>query len=251
MTRSRNLPILLPGEPSEFLVFDELGPCFYRKNIEARVAFRLPVRSLTREELDRKLASGDRRNGPLLHKSHCPSCNSCEPLRLDVDAFEIRGRYARILKRGDRDLRVEIGPPEASEAKVALYNQHLEQRGLSSNGTRTDLQGYRHFLVESCCESFELRYYHGDRLVGVAITDRGEDSLSAVYCYYDTEYSRYSLGTYSILKQLELCRSWQMRHLYLGLYVDECEAMAYKARFFPHERLIRGSWRVFEAPEEP
>lgn len=143
---------------------------------------------------------------------------------------------------------MEVGPPEASEAKVALYNKHLETRGLSSNGTRTDLQGYRHFLVESCCESFELRYYHGDQLIGVAITDRGAESLSAVYCYYDTDYSRYSLGTYSILKQLQLCRSWGMRFLYLGLYVDECEAMAYKARFFPHERLIRGSWRRFQTP---
>ena len=32
----------------------------------------------------------------------------------------------------------------------------------------------------------------------------------------------------------------------LGLFVEGCEAMAYKARFLPHERLVDGEWRVFE-----
>ena len=55
-----------------------------------------------------------------------------------------------------------------------------------------------------------------------------------------------SLGTYSILKQLELAKRWGMRHLYLGLYIEANEHMAYKARFLPHDRLVRGEWRKFE-----
>ena len=102
-------------------------------------------------------------------------------------------------------------------------------------------EGYRAFLGESCCESFELRYRLNDKLVGVAIVDRGERSLSAVYCYFDPAQARLGLGTYSILKQIALCRSWGLRHLYLGLYIGECSAMAYKSRFLPHERLSPGS----------
>ena len=55
-----------------------------------------------------------------------------------------------------------------------------------------------------------------------------------------------SLGTYCILKQIEACRAWGLRYLYLGLYVADCRHLAYKARFLPHERLVNGEWRKFD-----
>ena len=67
-----------------------------------------------------------------------------------------------------------------------------------------------------------------------------------MYCYYDPELPKLSLGTYSILKQLELAKRWGMRHLYLGLYIEANEHMGYKARFLPHDRLVRGEWRKFD-----
>ena len=48
------------------------------------------------------------------------------------------------------------------------------------------------------------------------------------------------------MKQLELCRTWGLRYLYLGLYIRECPSMAYKSRYLPHERRISGRWRRFE-----
>jgi arginyl-tRNA--protein-N-Asp/Glu arginylyltransferase len=250
VSKSRNLPLLLPGEPAEFLVYDELERCPYLPEQRARLPFRLPVRALSGEELDKRLEAGDRRNGPLLYKPSCPSCRACEPIRIDAYRFGLRERHRRTLRRGDRELAIEIGPTVATEDRVALYNLHLETRGLSQTGPRMDLEGYRHFLVESCCNSFEIRYYHEGRLAGVAVTDRGARSLSAVYCYYDTTLSHLGIGTYSILKQLELCRHYGLRHLYLGLYVEGCEAMGYKARFYPHERLVDGKWRVFDKPPQ-
>ena len=83
-------------------------------------------------------------------------------------------------------------------------------------------------------------------LVGVAVVDRGMTSLSAVYCCYDPHCSRLGLGTYSILKQIELCRRLGLRHLYLGLHIAESKPMAYKARFRPHQRLLSGRWQNFE-----
>jgi arginine-tRNA-protein transferase len=101
-------------------------------------------------------------------------------------------------------------------------------------------------LADSCCDSFELRYRIGGELIGVAIVDRGERSLSAVYCYYDPHYGRFSPGVYSILYQLELCRRWGLPHLYLGLTIEGCKAMTYKRRYLPHERLVGGEWQRFE-----
>ncbi|MBC7174331.1 MAG: arginyltransferase [Polyangiaceae bacterium] len=253
---SRRLPVLLPGDPPEFLVHDELEPCPYLTDRKARLPFRVPVRSLLGHELDRRLAEGDRRNGPLLYRPSCPDCNACEPIRLDVERFAPRERHRRVLRRGDASLRTEMGPALVTDERVALYNTHLEGRGLRNGGAPMDRDGYAHFLTESCCSSFELRYYAGDRLVGIAVTDRGQEALSAVYCFYDPAFGRFSPGTYSILKQLELCRSWGFRYLYLGLHVQGSSVMAYKSRFLPHERLLGGEWVEItepsaDAPTEP
>jgi arginyl-tRNA--protein-N-Asp/Glu arginylyltransferase len=82
----------------------------------------------------------------------------------------------------------------------------------------------------------------------VTVADRGSQSLSAVYCAFAPHFSDVSLGTYCILKQIEACRAWGLRYLYLGLYVADCRHLAYKARFLPHERLVRGEWRRFDRP---
>jgi len=146
------------------------------------------------------------------------------------------------LKKGDAELRVELGEPGADAERVALYNRHKELRGLAARQSEVDLRSYREFLAMSCCDTLEIRYRLGDTLVGVAIADRASDSLSAVYCYYDPSYERLALGTYSVLKELELCRLWGLRYLYLGLYIAESAHMRYKAAFLPHERLLEGKW---------
>jgi arginine-tRNA-protein transferase len=151
--------------------------------------------------------------------------------------------HRRALRRGDSQLEVEIGPAEATEERVRLYNAHLVGRGLSRGYPPIDLDGYRQFLAETCCDTFEIRYRRRGALAGVAITDRGAISLSAVYCYYDPAFSPLGIGTYSILRQLKLCGDLGLRYLYLGLYVVGAPVMEYKARFFPHEQRLGGLWR--------
>lgn len=207
---------------------------------------RLPIRTLRRKEFELRLRQGDRRQGLLLYRTACPRCSACEPIRLDANAFVLGRTQRRVFGRGERELQVEVGPLEPTLEKVALYNRHKRGRGLTSGETPIDLVGYRAFLGESCTESFELRYRHQGRLVGVAITDRADDALSAVYCYFDPTAKHLSIGTYSILKQVDLCRRWGLRHLYLGLYIADCASMAYKGRYLPHERFLDGQWVSFD-----
>lgn len=239
---------IVPSTPPEVLVHDELSRCPYLPGRVARMPLRLPVRKLTREELDQRLREGDRRQGFVLYRTVCPRCKACEPIRLDVPRFRPNKSQRRTLARCERALRVEMGPPIVDARRVQLYNAHKFGRGLGDGQPAIDAEGYRDFLVSSCCETFELRYYLHDRLVGVAVTDRGACTLSAVYCHYDPAESALGIGTYSILKQVELCRRWGLSHLYLGLYIAESENMAYKARYLPHERLLGGSWIRFDRP---
>lgn len=105
---------------------------------------------------------------------------------------------------------------------------------------------YRSFLCDTCCDTFEIAYFHGGQLAAVAICDRGRTVLSAVYCYYDVALSQLSPGVFSILTQIRLCREWGLKYLYLGYYIAESRHMSYKARYYPHERRIAGQWTRFE-----
>jgi arginine-tRNA-protein transferase len=212
---------------------------------------RLPTRPLTAAEFSERLHIGDRRQGLVLYRPNCPECKACEAIRLDVHTFVPSKTQRRIYRRGREQFRVELGEPALSAEKVALYNKHKIGRGLMGEGDPIDETGYGAFLVDSCAESFELRYWLADatgkeRLVGVAIVDRGTDALSAVYTYFDPDLKDLSPGVFSILEQVELCKRRGLRWLYLGLYVAECPSMAYKSRYLPHERLYDGRWVLFD-----
>jgi len=193
-----------------------------------------------------RLRDGDRRQGLLLYRPRCAGCRACEAIRLDVTSFLPNRSQRRSYRKGERLLTVRLGAPTPTSEKVDLYNRHKLERNLAVGDDVLDLESYREFLVESCVETFELEYRLNDRLVAIALTDRATDGLSAVYSFFDPSYAHLSLGTYSILKQLELCRGWGLRYLYLGLYVEGAPPMEYKVLYRPHERRIDGRWRRFE-----
>jgi arginine-tRNA-protein transferase len=235
----------------ELLVFDQLQPCAYLPHHMARLPLRYPARQLSRDELDRRLSEGDRRSGYYLYRATCPGCTACEAIRLDIRDFRPTRTQRRIERRGRRLFSVTVGPPRVDAARVRLFNQHREDRGLAGVDGPIDLRAYRAFLVDTCCETFEIAYSIDGQLVGVAICDRGRSALSAVYCHYDMTFSRLSPGVFSVLTQVELCRKWNMRYLYLGYYVSNSPHMSYKAGYRPHERLIDGQWQRFEQADPP
>ena len=244
MSRPRELP-----EPPEVVVLDRPEPCPYLDGCTARLPLRLPLRPLSPHETDSRLAAGDRRYGRLLYRPTCPECSACEALRIRLSDYRFTRNQKRVLRRGDGVLKLVLGRPDADADRLELYERHKLGRGLTTEQHEPVTEEvYRSFLSESCCQTIELRYLLDDVLVGVAITDVSASSLSAVYCYFDPEHHRLSIGTYSILKQIELARTWGLDFLYLGLYVAGNRHMSYKARFRPHERLIKGTWRRFERP---
>lgn len=241
-------PRLLDGHPPELLVYDEDTNCPYLEARVARLPMRLPTRPLTSGEFSERLHTGDRRQGLVLYRPNCPACNACEAIRLDVAQFEPNKTQRRVHRRGRRALNIEIGQPQLSPDRVALYNKHKIGRSLLGEGDPIDETGYGAFLVDSCTETLELRYTLAETgaLAGVAIIDRGSDALSAVYTYFDPQLSRLSLGVFSILEQIDLCKRWGLRWLYLGLYVADCRSMAYKANYLPHQRLHDGQWQTYD-----
>ncbi|MDE2422265.1 MAG: arginyltransferase, partial [Gammaproteobacteria bacterium] len=76
-----------------------------------------------------------------------------------------------------------------------------------------------------------------------ATCDPLDDGISAVYTFYDPDENRRSLGTFSILQQIEWAKTNHLDYVYLGYWVPQAEKMRYKSNFLPLEVLLDGHWQ--------
>ncbi len=229
---------------------DHKHPCVYRPSQFARMPLLYPTRRLTGQEMDEQLAEGRRRSGAFIYYTACPTCIACEPTRLEVQRFELSRSMKRVLQLGNQRLEMRIGPPGDDAVRLKLFNLHRQQRNLAVSNDDYSFEDFHGFLVESCCDSYEMSFWDRDSLVACSIVDCGNQSASAVYTYFDPAYARLSLGTYSILKQVEWSVIQSKHYLYLGMFVADNQHLRYKARFAPQERFIDGKWIAFEQPLE-
>ena len=58
-----------------------------------------------------------------------------------------------------------------------------------------------------------------------------------------------SLGTFSVLKQMEYALQNQIKYFYLGYYITENSSLVYKARLRPNEVYLDREWRPFRNAE--
>ncbi len=237
-------PNMRPGVESRLIVIqDQPQPCPYLPDAVARMPLRLPIGKLSGEMTDSLLAMGYRRSGDFVYRTQCPTCSACEPTRVIVDDFVWTSSMRRVLKRGDAEIETFAGPMRSDRDRIDLFNAHRQVRHLARDEEPVDEDGYRSFLVESCCDTIELSFRYRSQLAAVSIVDHAKSSLSAVYTYFDPQLSKLSLGTYAILKQFERASRLQLKYVYLGMYVASNPHLNYKARFLPQQRFIAGKWR--------
>ena len=226
--------------------------CSYLEDRIANMPLILPSRPLTQDEFDGVLAQGYRRSGVFLYKTECSGCSACEPSRIDVLEFELRESWNRILKKGNQCLTIQIARPTVDTVRLDLFNAHRIERGLGEKDSPYRSSDYESFLVDSCLtDTVELSFWKDGSLVSVSIVDCGRNALSAVYTYFDPNHAKLSLGTYSILKQIEFAQTSGRQFAYLGMYVAQNRHLSYKARFTPQQRWIGAQWLKFENSNYP
>lgn len=198
---------------------------------------------------ERMLARGFRRSGNIVYRPRCRACKECRQLRVPVARFAPTRSMRRIMRR-NQDVVVTQGRPTADGPRFEVYRRYLDAQHDGSMA-RT-FETFREFLYDSPTETVEFRYHLGDRLIGVSISDRVPDGLSSVYMFFEPEFSARSLGTFSILWEIEHCRKNEWAYYYLGFLVAGAKTMAYKARFRPFELLIGDDrWVTVQADDEP
>ena len=233
------------GKPGSLYYIGHLtSPCSYLPERESSLLF-LEGDRLGRE-YRRLLDEGFRRHGARAYRPDCPACAECRVLRIPLETFRPSKSQRRAWNRGLGFFRYEIGKPEYSAEKMALYRDYLKHQHDEEEEARPEefleKERYEDFFVKTMrgLDTIELRLFREDRLAGIGILDRLEDALSSVYFYFAPEFSRNSPGTYSMLLELELAREWGLAFYYPGYFIRECKTMNYKNRFRPCEHRAPG-----------
>lgn len=232
--------------PPLLLLDDQPAACPYLPKRTAKMPLSISLAEITGKQFDLLLHRGYRRSGSFVYATACPRCIACESIRVDVPEFRPNRSQRRAYRRGLGAFSVSLQPPSVTAEKVRLYNLHKRSRGLDYREREIDATGYESFLVDSCVDSFEVELRCGRELAGVGISDRGQLAVSAVYFFFDPNFSSLSPGVFNVLHHIELCKQWNVRWLYLGYFIGDCKHMSYKSAYRPHERLIGGGWKRFE-----
>lgn len=192
--------------------------------------------------------NGFRRNQVIAYRPFCESCDACVPVRVRAGDFAPKKWMRRILAR-NADLVMSKKPARATREQYELFSGYLGARHAEGGMADMSFEEYQAMVEETAVttEVVEFRDQTGT-LAGACLIDLLADSISLIYSFFltDAAAEANSLGSAVILRLVERARADGQAYVYLGYWIAESQAMAYKSRFQPVEALGRGGWRLLE-----
>ena len=215
-------------------------PCGYLPELEEQLLVVMDHHAFNSPAYEELLELGFRRSGTQIYRPHCAACKQCQSLRIPVQKLNLSRSQKRTLAKA-KDLRVTFGK-ETSEDFYPLFERYIETRHKDGDMYPPSPDQYKGFIP---CEWLDVHYlclYDKDKLISVSVIDVLGNAFSALYTYFDPDYSHYSPGKLSILIASQFARDFDKQWFYLGYYIKACDKMSYKAQFKPHQRFVLGDW---------
>ncbi|MBN2359396.1 MAG: arginyltransferase [Deltaproteobacteria bacterium] len=236
-----------PEPPADDLLFYATAEheCAYFADRKAVTLFADPNCRKSQRLYTALVQNGFRRSGLVIYRPWCRGCGACVACRVQVSDFAPR-RSQRRAWQGNQDVVVVPAAAEYRDEYYELYQRYVKGRHAGGGMDDHSEEQFRDFLLCSWCDTTFYRLQLGERLIGVAVTDRLDDGMSAVYTFFDPDLGKRSLGVFSILWQIEEARRLGLRRLYLGYWIGDSPKMNYKAEYLPQERFIDNRWRRIE-----
>lgn len=185
------------------------------------------------------LNRGYRRFGRFFFRHHCDDCKKCQSIRVINASFKPSKSQRKILNKNN-DIKIKLSKPSISIEHMELFEKYhrfrKETRGWSEKNTSPD-DYYSSFIDGHEEFGHEMQYFFDNKLIAIGLIDILKESTSSVYFYYDPEWQKKSLGTFSLLKEIEFSKQQNKKYTHMGYWIKENQSMEYKANFKPHELL--------------
>ncbi len=223
------------------LYLTEPHPCSYLDNREATTAFVDPKIEITDDAYNHLSLLGFRRSGQYVYTPRCATCQACIPVRVQAAKFKPSRQQRRCLKR-NTDITVASTTTIDLHEHFDVFERYVNARHSDGDMHPTSLNQFENFIGAAwdCTRYLEFRL--DNQLICSAVVDWLSSGLSAIYTYFDPDFHKRSLGTYAILKQIELTEAYNLSYVYLGYWIRDSDKMSYKSNFHPMQLYINKRW---------
>lgn len=198
---------------------------------------------LTKADFSDMMRMGFRRQGCTIYRPHCDACAECISVRVPVAKFS-PSRTQRKTWRKNQDLQAKFVEKTMTCEQFDLFKRYQNVRHARDNYSHFELEKwYRVLITETNTVTHVVEFRDAaERLLMVSVIDELDHGLSALYTFYDPDFPARSLGTFSILWQMDLASRWALDYIYLGYWIRDCDNMRYKDRFQPLEYWLGVRW---------
>jgi arginine-tRNA-protein transferase len=202
---------------------EEVCPYLNSEKITQEYFFATDMNASEYQEL---LESSWRRFGIFFFKYACKTCNKCKPIRIDLENFTLSKSQKKVLKK-NAETKVII---RGLSPSLEIYNIY-EKHSINKFNKKTNLKEFLEAYYYNFEYALQSEYYINDKLVAIGFIDQVNNAFSSIYFAYDTDYSEFSLGTFSILYEANHAKSLNLKYYYIGYYIKENKSMKYKNNF--------------------
>ncbi|MFW5446833.1 MAG: arginyltransferase [Methylophagaceae bacterium] len=224
---------------------DSPHDCSYLTERQTQNIYPDPNVVMTNALYSQLIQHGFRRSGNNAYRPHCPDCQACVPVRINLKQFEMSRSQRRCFQR-NQHLVISSHPAEFNSEHYELYCRYLAARHIDGGMDNPTEQSYRNFLIGEWSDTTFIEFRDHSQLVAVAVTDSVDDASSAFYTFFDPELTKQSLGTYAILQQIVEANTQNSSFLYLGYWIENCKKMSYKNSFSALEGYIDQRWQLLK-----
>lgn len=189
------------------------------------------IGDMTPEKYDQHLAEGWFRDTLHLCRGELVILNgelfNVVNIRLDLAKHQFRKSQRALMRKVESRFRVRVNIPQVTAARERLYRLHMSK-----------FTGFVHerlddALFRSSAERIrllEFAVYDRNRIVAVSYLDCGDTSVASLMGLYHPDYARFSLGYYTMLKEVQWAMERGYSWYYPGYVFDCPSAFDYKLR---------------------
>ena len=178
-----------------------------------------------------------------MYRPACDNCNACKSYRVIIEEFKLTKSLKRIANNLN-NINIKIINNTATDEHYKLFKKYQSQRHTGGSMSQMTEDDFISMIEISSLESYVMEFRDNfNNLLGVILMDIHKKNLSAVYSFFNPDYSNFGLGNFMITKCLMYGKDNEYKYLYLGYYIKEVSSMAYKLRFKPGQIFEDGNWK--------
>lgn len=194
---------------------------------------------LTPAQLDEYLTAGWRPTGQSIYtadylRTDEDAIYGCLQLRVPLQGFTFKKRHRKLLRKNGALFSIVVQKASIPDEEMQAVNR----RYLEVNPDKSQENLAFHIIGDRMLpvlNTWETRVYLKKKLIAFSYFDVGQQCLYSKAGIYDPAFGDYSLGTYTMLLELEWALAKGFRYYHPGYYSPSYPVFNYKLNFGPTE----------------